>query len=208
MQVSLDGGNFNQQPRETPEVGTSLVGRCFDRYHGYLTLLVRADLAERLRRKIDPTDIVQETFLEAHRQATQFRGTTEAQVLAWLKRILAGQLALTWRRYLGTKGRDIRLEREMAANLDYSARSLDRRLAAARLNPSHAAMRREEAVMLAAALQRGCRAIIAEVMILRHVGGVVAVGNRGAAEAAQRMRCRNWRATRPWNCAHQLKHAI
>src|SRR3954465_9984632 len=82
------------------------LGRLLESYATYLTLLARVQIGRRLQGKVDPPDVVQETFLEAHRQIAQFRGTTEAEMVAWLRRILAGQLALTLRRYLGTKGRD------------------------------------------------------------------------------------------------------
>ncbi len=84
------------------------IGRLLQGYESYFLLLVRLQLGAKLRGKVDPGDIVQETFLEAHRQFPQFRGTTEREVLAWLRRILAGQLALTMRRFLGTRGRDVR----------------------------------------------------------------------------------------------------
>jgi DNA-directed RNA polymerase specialized sigma24 family protein len=69
---------------------------------------------------------VQETFLDAHRQIGRFRRTTEAEFVAWLRVILAGQLALTVPRYLGTKGRDAALERELAVGPDHSSQVLDR----------------------------------------------------------------------------------
>ena len=76
--------------------------------------------------KVDPADLVQEVFLEAHRQIRNFRGTTEAELLAWLRRILAGQIALMLRRYLGTKGRDVTLERDLVGQLDESSQAMGR----------------------------------------------------------------------------------
>src|SRR4051794_31221129 len=80
----------------------------------YLNLLARVQIGRRLQGKVDADDLVQETFLEVHRQMANFRGTTQAEFIAWVRKILAGQLALTIRRYLGTKGRDATLERELA----------------------------------------------------------------------------------------------
>src|SRR5580658_10124685 len=47
----------------------------------------------RLQGKVDPPDVVKEAFLEAHREFQQFRGQTEAELLAWLRRVLAASLA-------------------------------------------------------------------------------------------------------------------
>src|SRR5438874_12937067 len=92
-------------------------GQLLESYSKYLTLLARVQIGRRLQGKADPADLVQETFLEAHRQMKQFRGTSEGELLAWLRRILAGQTALLLRRYLGTKGRDVKLERELVAQI-------------------------------------------------------------------------------------------
>src|SRR3954464_9755893 len=94
------------------------LGRLLESYSPYLALLARVQLGRRLQGKVDPADVVQETFLDAHRQFQRFRGTSESELAAWLRTILAGQLSLTVRRYMGVKGRDVRLERELGADLD------------------------------------------------------------------------------------------
>ena len=62
--------------------------------------------------KVDASDLVQETMLEAHRDFERFRGGTEQEWLAWLKRILARNAADFVRRYCGTAKR--RAGREVA----------------------------------------------------------------------------------------------
>src|SRR3954447_16258324 len=101
------------------------LGQLLESYSRYLTLLARVQIGRRVQGKVDAGDIVQETFLEAHRQFPNFRGGSEGELTAWLRRILAGQLALTLRRYLGTKGRDINLERQLGADLDHSTQAMD-----------------------------------------------------------------------------------
>src|SRR3954452_25571325 len=96
------------------------LGQLLESYSRYLTLLARVQIGRRLQGKVDAGDVVQEVFLEAHRQIQQFRGTSEAELVSWLRKILAGQLALVLRRYVGTKGRDINLERDLGAQLDQS----------------------------------------------------------------------------------------
>src|SRR6185369_14632067 len=105
-----------------------------------------------LQGKIDAADLVQETFLEAHRNVPRFRGEGEGQLIAWLRQILATKLAELFRHYLGTQGRDVRLEREIAADFDQSSVLLDRGLVAPQSSPSQQAARREQGVLLADAL--------------------------------------------------------
>jgi len=146
----------------------SALGRLLESYSNYLTLLSRVQIGRRIQGKVDAGDVVQETFLEVHRQFGAFRGTTEAEFTAWLRRILAGQLALTLRRYLGTKGRDVNLERELGAQLDQSSQAMDGGFVAATSTPSQHVSRREQAVLLADALDK-LPADYREVIILRHL---------------------------------------
>jgi RNA polymerase sigma-70 factor, ECF subfamily len=150
--------------------GASL-GRLLERYRNYLALLARLQIGKRLQGKIGPSDLVQETFLEAHRDFPQFRGGSETEFANWLRQILAMNLANLVRHYYGTQRRNVRLERELAVDLDRSSRVLDRGLVAAQSSPSQQAARREQAVLLADALDRLPKDY-REVIILRHLEGL------------------------------------
>jgi RNA polymerase sigma-70 factor, ECF subfamily len=150
---------------------TAALGRLLERYRNYLALLARLQIGKRLQGKLDPSDLVQETFLEAHRDFAQFRGGSEAEFVNWLRQILAMNLANLVRHYYGTQRRDVRLERELAVDLDQSSRVLDRGLVAAGSTPSQQAARREQAVLLADALGR-LPQDYREVIILRHLEGL------------------------------------
>jgi RNA polymerase sigma-70 factor (ECF subfamily) len=143
-------------------------GRLFGMYENYMTLLVRMQVGRRLQGKVDPADVVQETFLHAHRDFEMFRGQTEAELLGWLRRILAAVVAVQVRRYFGTKRRDLRLERDLADELDHSSRILDVALVAQGSSPSQQASRREQAVLLADALAT-LPEHYREVLMLRHI---------------------------------------
>src|SRR3954452_24354305 len=78
------------------------LGILLERYRTYLTLLARVQIGRRLQGKVDPADMVQETFLEAARHFSRSRGATEPELTAWLRQILAGCLAHLVRRYCGT----------------------------------------------------------------------------------------------------------
>lgn len=127
-------------------------GALLENYQNYLELLARIELGRRLQTKVDTADIVQETFLEAHRNFGLFRGGSEAEFVAWLRSILAAKVANLVRHYIGTQGRDIRREEGLAFTLDQSSRLLDRGLMAAGSTPSQHVSRREQGVLLAEAI--------------------------------------------------------
>jgi RNA polymerase sigma-70 factor (ECF subfamily) len=137
-------------------------GRLLEAYRNYLTLLARVQLGR---------DLAQEAFLEAHRDFGQFQGRTEAELLAWLRRVLATSLADQLRRYRGTRRRDPRLERQLTAEVDQSSQALERGLRAPGSSPSAHAERREEALLLAEALER-LPADYRDVLLLRHFQGL------------------------------------
>jgi RNA polymerase sigma-70 factor (ECF subfamily) len=130
------------------------LGQLLEMYRSYLGLLAHLQICRRLQGKADPADLVQETFLKANRDFHQFRGEGERELAGWLRQILAASLAQLVRRYCGTKGRDIRLERALVNELDESSQALDGGLVAAQSSPSQQVSRREQAVLLADALER------------------------------------------------------
>jgi RNA polymerase sigma-70 factor (ECF subfamily) len=144
------------------------LGQLLERYRNYLMLLARLQIGRRLQGKVDSSDLVQETFLRAHRDFGQFRGTTAEELASWLRQILAARLGDLVRHYYGTKRRDVRLERGLAAELDQSSRVLDQGLVAKFSSPSHQVARKEQAVLLADALGQ-LPADYREVLVLHHL---------------------------------------
>lgn len=145
-----------------------MLGRLMDRYRGYLKLLAEVQLDRKLRAKVDASDVVQHTFLEALQNFGQFRGGSEGELAAWLRQILSRNLADELRRYQGTQRRDYRLERSLDQQLNASSLALARGLVARGSSPSQQAMRQESAVILADALTRLPKHY-REVIVLRHV---------------------------------------
>ena len=147
------------------------LGPLLELYRNYLRLLARIEIGRKLQGKLDASDLVQDTFLEAHRNFRLFQGTDEPQFIAWLRQILAAKVANLVRHYFGTQGRDIRLEQDLAAHIDNSSRMLGHELAASMTSPSMQAARREQAVLLADALEQ-LPEDYREVIILRHLEGL------------------------------------
>jgi RNA polymerase sigma-70 factor, ECF subfamily len=89
------------------------LGELLSLYRNYLSLLASTQLERRLRPRVSPSDIVQETMLKAHRHFAQFKGHSEAEFLAWLRQILLSNLAHFVERHLLAAKRNIRREISM-----------------------------------------------------------------------------------------------
>jgi RNA polymerase sigma-70 factor (ECF subfamily) len=126
-------------------------GLAVERFRDYLLLLARAQLGDRLRGKLDPSDVVQQTLLDAHRQRGQFRGHSRAEMAGWLRRMLACNLADALRA-LGRQKRDAARERSLEAALNESSARVEAWLAAEQSSPSEQAQRGEELLHLTEAL--------------------------------------------------------
>ena len=122
-----------------------------ERFRPYLHLLAQVQLDRRLRGKLDASDVVQQTLLEAYQKRDQFRGRTDAEYLGWLRQMLAHNLADALRAF-GQAKRDLARERSLHAALDQSSQNLEHWLAQEQSSPSQQAQRHERAVLLADAL--------------------------------------------------------
>lgn len=124
-----------------------------ERYRDYLRLITRLQINPRLRSKVDESDVVQQAVLEAYKCREQFRGQTEAERLAWLRKILANMLARVGRSF-STGARDLQKEQSLDAALELSSSRLQCLLAADQTSPSGQVVREEEMVRLAGALNQ------------------------------------------------------
>jgi RNA polymerase sigma-70 factor, ECF subfamily len=98
--------------------------RLFELCRGYLGYAARAQVESWLRTKVDSSDLVQQTMLEAHRDFDRFQGRSEQEWLAWLRKILAHNVADFIRHYRGTAKRQVRREvpfRDPAASNAFGA---------------------------------------------------------------------------------------
>ena len=123
-------------------------------YRRHMSRLARNQIGRRLHVKADTSDIAQDVCLEVHRHFGQFNGTTEAEFGAWIRKILAGLVANSVRRYQGTKKRDVRLERPLAHRSWDSSVAFGGETLAREESPSEQAVNREMSVQLATAIDQ------------------------------------------------------
>jgi RNA polymerase sigma-70 factor, ECF subfamily len=128
-------------------------GRLLERYRQYLLLVANELIGSPLRSKLGASDLVQETFLHAHRQIDTFRGRTSSEMRAWLHTILERRLANIRRSYQATEKRAA--EREVALETVLSPFDGNHGGLAGRiLSPSDHAVQSELALTLGRALDR------------------------------------------------------
>ena len=117
---------------------------------------------------------MQETFLDACRDFDQFRGTSEIEWLAWLRKVLVYNLARVVQKQLGAQKRNARrevsLEQHLAA-LEHSSARIEAALVGRHSSPSGQAQRRERAALVADHLAR-LSADYREVIVLRNLEGL------------------------------------
>jgi len=130
----------------------SSLGSLLEQYRNYLVVLATTQIEKRLQPRVSPSDVVQETMLRAHKNFAQFRGTTEPELLAWLRQILVNNLARFVEQHMLAARRDVRREvsvERLGMALEQSTIQLAALAPAQGKSPSMAVQQREEAVLLA-----------------------------------------------------------
>jgi RNA polymerase sigma-70 factor (ECF subfamily) len=141
------------------------LGSLLEEYREYLRLLARSRVGRGLRVRLDPSDLVQETLLEAQRDFRQFLGRSDSELATWLRRILARNLADQAKRHQSQR-RDVAREQPLDPLIERAHEAL----AAGLSTPSAQAVRREQAVVVANALG-ALPPDYREVIVLRHLEG-------------------------------------
>jgi RNA polymerase sigma-70 factor (ECF subfamily) len=140
----------------------------FERYRSYLRMLVELQLSPRLRSKLDPSGVIQQTLLEAHNTVRSV-DLQDDTVLTWLRRILANNLADEIRKLRTVKrggGRELSLEQ----SLEQSSLKLEKFIALDHATASNRLMRKEQLLQLTTAMSELPPAQ-REALILQHWQG-------------------------------------
>lgn len=112
-------GGFGER-RSLAMDGSTPAGANLARFRDYLRILAELEMGRGLAPRLDPSDIVQETLLRAHRAAEQIAGASDDSCRAWLRTILGNTLATAWRDEHRAK-RDLRREVPLDRSLDRSS---------------------------------------------------------------------------------------
>ncbi len=128
------------------------LGKLFQDCRPYLLVVAGRQLDPDLHAKGGASDLVQETFLEAQRDFARFAGSSEAELLAWLRQILLNNVGNFSRRYRDTDKRAV--SREVSLAGDDSEHPSGRAVLDPQPTPSSKAIEREQAESLHRALQR------------------------------------------------------
>jgi RNA polymerase sigma-70 factor (ECF subfamily) len=129
------------------------LGQLLELYRNYLRLIARSMMGQALGLKLDASDLVQETFLKAHRQFAGFAGADEPGFIAWLRKILVRTIA-DQAKYHRAAVRSHHREVSLEDLLDGAGGAAQQALADSLPSPSSMAVRRERSVLLADALER------------------------------------------------------
>ena len=150
------------------------LGALLDLYRGHLQALAGVQIHGRLRARVNPSDLVQETFLKASQHFDEFRGTTEQELVAWLRTILRRSLLSTVQQQVSARKRSIQREIDAprAGNAGWEeARDLPTSLVSPGSSPSAAFERRELAGQINERLSR-LPPSFREVIVLRNLEGL------------------------------------
>lgn len=153
---------------------TDALGQLLQWYANYLTLLASTQMDRRLQRRLNPSDIVQEAMLAAHRDFGDFRGQSQGELLCWLRQILIHSLHRAFAANVKVAKRDVRREVSIdavARGLERSASNLAAILPANDASPSAPMQARERSVELANQLS-GLHAPYRDVIVFRVLQGL------------------------------------
>jgi RNA polymerase sigma-70 factor (ECF subfamily) len=141
----------------------------FARHRDQLGRMVRLRLDRRLSGRVDPSDVLQEAYLDVARRFPEYAAAEPVSVLLWLRTVVGQRLIDVHRRHLGAKmrsaGQEISLYR--GAMPQVSSASLAGQLLGRLTSPTRAAVRAELQLRLQEALN-AMEPLDREVIVLRH----------------------------------------
>jgi RNA polymerase sigma-70 factor (ECF subfamily) len=170
------GENMNDPSSETVHLLERLragdrqaLAELFQRHRDRLHRMVELRLDERLRGRVDASDVLQDSFLDLARRVEGYLSDPRLPVFLWLRLIVSDRLAMVHRQHLGTRMRDV--AQEVSLPRDRSPQASSAALASMLLgrltSPSNAAMRAEQILQVQEAVN-SLEPLDREVVALRH----------------------------------------
>lgn len=155
--------------RRAREGDAAAWGELLERYRNYLRYVAQRRIDPKMQARVDASDVVQQTFLEAQRDLQSFRGEVEQELAVWLRRILEHNVSESIERHLTTQKRSAKREQSMDDSRG-KGMAMRARLPSEQSTPSQKVMRGEDAAMLARAVAE-LPPDQAEAVRLRHFEG-------------------------------------
>ena len=150
--------------------GDEELAAVFEEHADRLDRIIDLRIDPRLAGRVDPVDVVQETFLEAHKKLPRYLDNASVPVFVWLRGVALDTLIHVHRRHLAQM-RDAGLEVSIYGHggdaVGVSSQSLAGWLVGDLTSPSQAVIREEAVAKVAEALE-GMDEIDREVLVLRH----------------------------------------
>jgi RNA polymerase sigma-70 factor (ECF subfamily) len=167
--MSDPSNDVEQLLKRVAEKDAAAVGLLFNKYHHQLRRMIRLRLDHRLQGRLDPSDVLQEAFLEYARALPEYLNKPDAPFCLWLRCITGRKLHALHRRYLGTRMRDAGREVSIYRGglPEASSASLAAELLGKLTAPSQAALRAELQLHVQQALNE-MEPMDREVLALRH----------------------------------------
>ncbi len=168
METSLDeSDDVDTLLRQASEGDQAALTDLFTRHRERLRRMVDLRLNRRLVGRLDPSDVVQETLLQAARDLSGYLREPPLPFFLWLRHIATQKLVDTHRRHLGAEMRDAGREISLHYGIDANSASLAIQLLGNLTGPSQAALRAELQAQLQEALDK-LEPLDREVLALRH----------------------------------------
>jgi RNA polymerase sigma-70 factor, ECF subfamily len=141
--------------------------RLLAKYRRRVRHMVAVRIDSRLAGRIDPSDVVQDAFIEAFKRLPKYLQAKPMPFYPWLRQIAWEQLVALHRHHLDVEKRSVRRETPQGMVLsDASAIQLAERVAGAESSPTGHAIRKERCQRVRRALEQ-LRPRDREVLILR-----------------------------------------
>ena len=174
-------------------------GRLFETHRTRLERMVRLRLDDRLQRRMDVDDVVQDVCLEASRRMLDYHRAPTMPFFVWLRFLAVQKLREHYRQHVGAQRRDVRREHYDEMRSPSSPDFLAKYLSGHLTSPSAAAQRAEIREQLATALSQ-MTDTDREVLVLRHFDQL-----SGAEVAAELRLDRSAASKRYVRALHRLK---
>jgi RNA polymerase sigma-70 factor, ECF subfamily len=164
-----DGGQTDDLLRRARAGDAAALGALFAHYRDRLRQMVRLRLDPRVAGRFDPSDVLQEAYLDVARRFPEYTAAPEVPFYIWLRALTGQRLIDLHRQHLGAKMRDAGQEVSLyrGALPQASSASLAQQLLTGLTSPTQAAVRAEMQLHLQDGLN-SMDPMDREVVVLRH----------------------------------------